>query len=103
MQPQLEERLADLVEGLPDVGVEGGPAGRVEYVRNGVVFAVCPSTDSVELRLGAEIAEAARRTPDTSGSSRGADWVRFSPKEWDDHATDRLDAWFRVAWRYARQ
>ena len=55
----------------------------------------------MELRLGDEIAEAAMGTPDTGPSSRGPAWVRFSPAEWDDHAFDRLEAWFRVAWRLA--
>lgn len=75
-------------------------AASVEYRRSQHAFAVA-SGDSVDLRLGAEIAEAARRTPDAHGSSRGDDWVRFTPHVWDQHASDRLEAWFRVAWRLA--
>jgi hypothetical protein len=74
--------------------------GSVEYTNSGQVFAVSEGV-GVELRLLADIAEAARRTPDTHASSRGDDWVRFTPQEWDDHARDRLEAWFRVAWRFA--
>ncbi len=70
------------------------------YARAGTPFAAADAT-AIELRLGAEIAEAARRTPDTHDSERGDDWVRFAPREWDDHAGDRLEAWFRVAWRAA--
>ena len=54
-----------------------------------------------ELRLGNEITEAALRTPDTRPSTRGSAWVRFAPSDWDDMAFDRLEAWFRVAWRLA--
>ena len=55
----------------------------------------------LELRLGQEIGEAALRTPDTAPSDRGLAWVRFSPAQWDEHAFDRLEAWFKVAWRMA--
>jgi hypothetical protein len=74
-----------------------------EYSRSGMVFAVHPSANVIELRLGAEIGEAALRTPDTHPSSRGSDWVSFTPKGWDDMAVDRLHAWFRVAWRLAEK
>ena len=72
-----------------------------EYSSGGLAFAFAESTGAVEVRLGADIADAARRTPDTTDSPRGDDWVLFAPKEWDDHARDRLEAWFRVAWRFA--
>jgi hypothetical protein len=72
-----------------------------EFSRAGVVFAARIGVDAIELRLGPEIAEAATRTPDTFLSSRGAGWVRFAPRVWDEHAFDRLEAWFRVAWRFA--
>ena len=93
----LDEQLADLVAEAVDVRV----TDKHEYSRSGAVFAVHPSADVIELRLGPDIAEAARRTPDTAASARGEDWVRFAPREWDEHAFDRLGAWFRVAWRLA--
>jgi hypothetical protein len=95
----LEARLAELVAEATDVKV----TDKHEYSRSGAVFAVHPSANVVELRLGPEIGEAAQRTPDTSPSSRGEAWVRFEPRAWDDHAQDRLDAWFRVACKLAAQ
>ncbi|MEP7158463.1 MAG: hypothetical protein ABI797_03475 [Chloroflexota bacterium] len=93
----LGDILADLLDEARDVEV----LATREYARNGVAFAHRTDEDVIEFRLGAEIAEAALRTPDTQPSSRGADWVRFAPKSWDDHARDRLAAWFRVCWRRA--
>ncbi len=92
----LEERLAELAAEAGDVQLKGS-----DYSRNGQVFVVHPSGGVIELRLSPDIAEAARRTPDTDASSRGEDWVRFAPSAWEQHAIDRLDAWFRVAWRLA--
>jgi hypothetical protein len=87
------------MERAGDVRQVDGPP--IEYQRAGRAFAALPADDVVELRLGAEIAEAARRTPDTTASERGDDWVLFAPREWDGHAADRLEAWFLVAWRMA--
>ncbi len=93
---EIDELLAKLAAEAD--GVDTSPVG--EITRDGRTFAV-HAAGAVELRLGAEIAEAARRTPDTTASERGPDWIRFAPRAWDGHATDRLDAWFRVAWRAA--
>ena len=95
--PTLGDVIADLIDELGDIET---PADR-EYAHGGVVFATRPSEHVVELRLGDEIGEAAMRTPSTSPSTRGPDWVRFAPTEWDDFAFDRLEAWFQVAWRMA--
>jgi hypothetical protein len=57
--------------------------------------------DAVELCLDPAVARAATRTPDTTPSERGPEWVRFAPAELDDHAVDRLEAWFRSARRRA--
>ena len=89
--------MATLLDEAGDVEV---PVDR-EYARQGVTFAARPSEDVMELRLGAEIADAAMRTPDAGPSERGAEWIRFAPAEWDKQAVDRLEAWFRVAWRLA--
>ena len=59
------------------------------------------SGDAIELRLDPAIARAATRTPDTSPSTRGPEWVRFAPQALDDHAVDRLEAWFAFARRRA--
>ena len=57
--------------------------------------------DGIELRLEPAIAAAAARTPDAAPSPRGPEWVRFNPRELDGHATDRLTAWFDLAYRRA--
>ena len=95
----LGDLLADLLDEAGDVGT----LATREYARNGVPFAHRTDEEVIELRLGAEIADAAMRTADTAPSNRGTDWVRFAPKVWDDHAADRLSAWFRVAWRLAER
>jgi hypothetical protein len=97
-EPTLGDVLDALIDEAGDVEV---PIDR-EYARDGVAFATRPAEDVIELRLGDEIAEAALRTPDTGPSTRGPGWVRFAPADWDDMAFDRLEAWFRVAWRMAQ-
>jgi hypothetical protein len=94
---ELDDLLAALVDEAGDVE----ELGDGELTRNNAPFASKISNEAIEIRLGAEIAEAARRTPDTSASARGDAWVRFAPREWNEHAADRLEAWFRVAWRMA--
>ena len=91
----VEEALADLddVEGV-DVG------GGVEWRRGRRPFAALAG-DAAEFRLDPLVAKAALRTPDTSASTRGADWVRFSPAVVDGHAVDRAQAWLASAWRRA--
>ena len=83
-----------LVE-TPDVKETGG-----EYTRDGVVFAARPAPDTVEMRLGPDIAQAALNTGHTWPSSRGQEWVRLETTDWSA-AHDRLEAWYRVAWRLA--
>ena len=93
----LEETLSELVAEAGDVKV----TDKHEYSRSGAVFAVHPSAETIELRLGPDIADAAARTADTHASERGDAWIHFAPRDWDDHARDRIEAWFRVAWRRA--
>jgi hypothetical protein len=93
----LGDLLADLLDQTAGVEVL---ADR-EYARDGVAFAARTGEEVIELRLGRDLAQAARRTPDASQSPRGEDWVRLAPQEWDKFAVDRLEAWFRVAWRTA--
>ena len=95
----LDGLVAALIEEAGDVEALGDG----EFARNGVAFAAKLSNEVIEIRLGQEIAEAARRTPDTRPSARGDAWVIFAPRSWDEHAADRLEAWFRVAWRMVGQ
>jgi hypothetical protein len=57
--------------------------------------------DRAEFRLDQLVARAALRTPDTSPSARGPDWVAFDPAVLDDGAVDRAEAWFLSAHRRA--
>lgn len=54
-----------------------------------------------EVQLGPDIASAALRTPDVTPSTRGAGWIRLAPAVIDDHAADRVVAWFEMARRIA--
>jgi hypothetical protein len=82
------------VADLPD----GGTAFLVGDTRVAVVWA---DGSTAEFRLDPAVAAAAQRTPDTSASERGPDWVRFSPTDVDDHAIDRAAAWLGSAARRA--
>jgi hypothetical protein len=64
------------------------------------VFAAL-SGDRAEFRLDPLVARAALRTPGTSASSRGQDWVAFAPGILDAGAVDRAEAWFMSAHRRA--
>ena len=63
-------------------------------------FAVLGS-EGIDIRLDPAVAEAAARTPDTSPSTLGAEWVRLDPDDLDGHAVDRLRAWLELAYRRA--
>src|SRR5687768_9032503 len=94
--------LRDLFDRLiADAAGEKVAAGKATEYRNGAQLFAIADGDAIEVRLDPEIAEAARRTPSTGASSRGADWVRFAPPELDRHALDRAEAWFLSAWRAA--
>lgn len=54
-----------------------------------------------EVQLGPDIAAAALRTPDVVISPRGPGWIRLAPAVIDDHAADRVVAWFEMARRIA--
>lgn len=93
-----EDTPESVLAELQDVELAGD-----EYRRDGVAFASRTGDGAFEIHLGMDVADAARRTPDTHASSRGDEWVLFAPREWDDHARDRLVAWCRVAWRMAER
>jgi hypothetical protein len=106
--PSLAELVKELAAELPDVVGSAGPGapgavravGAMTWSFRGDPFAVLGPT-GIELRLDPAIAAAATRTPDTAPSPRGPEWVRFSPRELDGHAVDRLEAWFELAYRRA--
>lgn len=54
-----------------------------------------------EVQLGPDISSAALRTPDVTPSMRGPGWIRLDPPVIDDHAADRVVAWFELARRIA--
>jgi hypothetical protein len=72
----------------------------VRYRRGDTVFAVVHG-DTLEVELGADIAAAASRTPDTSLSAVGEGWVTFSPRSLDGQVVDRVSAWVIMAWKRA--
>lgn len=99
MDPVLPATVAEVVVNLPESRSQSVD-GVVTWARSGVEFAVLGPT-GVEIRLDRAIAAAATRTPDTAPSPRGADWIRFNPRELDGHAIDRLRAWLELAYRRA--
>jgi hypothetical protein len=98
--PTLREILEEEAAGLEAVEARGGPDGEIEWSIGGRVFAAADGPRA-EFRLDPMIAAAALRTPDTSPSARGGDWVAFAPPVVDQHALDRATAWLASAWRRA--
>jgi hypothetical protein len=98
----LEAILEELEASAAECGdaTRTSEAGAVSWSRAGQRFAVLRGGE-VDLRVGAGIGAAAIRTPDTSASAAGPDWVAFAPRELDEHARDRLTAWFAAAHRRA--
>ena len=92
----LIEATATDLEAVDRQAVSGG----VEWSTGGIVFAAV-SGDRAEFRLARPVVVAALRTPDTTASDRGPDWVAFAPHELDGHAVDRAAAWLASAWRRA--
>jgi hypothetical protein len=97
--------LSGLIERL--TGELGGVTrrevgGTTEYLRGGSVFAVLRGRQ-VDLRLRSDIAEAALRTPSTTASGRGADWILFEPNASEPQDVDRLRAWLTIGWRTAQR
>jgi hypothetical protein len=93
----LGDVLAGAAEGLDAVGSTDA-GGTTTWTRGGSAFAAL-ADDRAEFRLDAAVARAALRTPDTSPSSRGADWVAFAPAIVDEGVVDRAEAWFLSAHR----
>jgi hypothetical protein len=91
--------LAETADLEPPVEVADGPEG-VTYGLAGRPFAWAGGL-AFEAQLGPDIAAAALRTPDVLPSSRGSGWIRLQPLRIDDHAADRVVAWFEMARRIA--
>ena len=99
MDPTLPARVAEVVIDLPEAR-SLSTDGVVIWSRAGREFAAL-SQAGIEIRLDRPIAAAAIRTPDVAPSRRGPEWIRFSPRELDTHALDRLRAWLELAYRRA--
>jgi hypothetical protein len=97
--PDLMVLAAEMAAELDDVS-SAGDEGVVTYRRGGTVFARV-SADALEVRLPADIADAALRTPDTAALPGGTGWLRFAPLGRERHVVDRATAWFQMAWRHA--
>jgi hypothetical protein len=76
-----------------------GPGGTT-YQLAGRPFAWAQGL-AFEAQIGPDIATAALRTPDVTLSMRGPGWIRLAPAVIDDHAADRMVAWFELARRIA--
>jgi len=97
--PDLAGLCADLAQELDEVSsTTDGDA--VAYSMGGAVFARV-SGPALEVRLPVDIAAAALRTPDTALDPDDRGWIRFTPKDDEQHVTDRAKAWFQTAWRHA--
>ncbi len=95
------ELLSRLTGELGEVAaVPSGAA--TEFRRGNQVFAALHG-GQVSLRLRPDIAEAALRTPGTSASTRGADWIEFQPDPSNQQDVDRLQAWLTIGWRAAQR
>ena len=99
MDPSLPAAVAEVVVDLTESRGQSAE-GMVTWTRAKHPFAVLGEA-GVEIRLDRAVAAAAIRTPDTAPSPRGPEWVRFSPRELDAHALDRLRAWLELGYRRA--
>jgi hypothetical protein len=96
----LGELLAESAIELASCSVETGGDGGRTWSRNRRPFAALSADGrTAEFLLDPAVADAAIRTPDVILSTRGGDWVAFTPAELDDHAADRAVAWFASAYR----
>jgi hypothetical protein len=96
MVERLSVLAADVVGDLDEV-TRSTDGDTTEYGRGGAAFARATST-GLEIRLPADIAAAADRTPDTA--TFDGDWLRFTPATDGQHALDRAEAWLLTAWRH---
>ena len=95
----LADVLASAADGLAGVTIRDDGGTTIWEVETRPFAAL--SRGRAEFRLDPLVARAALRTPDTTPSARGADWVTFAPATLDDAAIDRAEAWFLSAHRHA--
>ncbi len=93
----LGEVLAAAAEDLAGVTSDTS-AGAATWSMGSTPFAILTG-ELAEFRLDPLVVAGALRTPDTSPSPRGHDWVSFAPTILDDQAVDRAEAWFLSAHR----
>jgi hypothetical protein len=98
-EPTLRSVIEAAAAEIPDARTSAAGSGTA-WARGDREFAILEGV-SVELRLDVPIATAAMKTPDTTASTRGPEWVRFAPATLDGHAVDRLTAWFALGYRRA--
>ena len=97
----LADVLASAADGLAGVVARDERGTTVWLAGSEAVPFAALSAGRAEFRLDPLVAGAALRTPDTTASARGPDWVAFAPAELDDAAIDRAEAWFLSAHRHA--
>lgn len=96
----LREVLETAAAGVPDALETVAGNGATTWAVNELVFATLDGTGrTASFRLDPLLAGAARRTPDTTDSFLGPEWVEFGPVVLDGHAVDRACAWFEAAAR----
>lgn len=94
------EHVAEVAADHPRVARREA-AGEVVYEVEGQAIAVLRGP-TVEFRLRGDVVGAALRTPGTSASVRGPEWVAFEPPPTPDrYDVDRLRSWFEMAARLA--
>lgn len=95
-----DAQLGEVAAGHPRIA-RREVAGAVTYEAAGVPIAVVRGAIA-EFRLRPEMVRAALRTPGTSPSDRGPEWVTFdTPAELERYDVDRLRSWFEMAARLA--
>jgi hypothetical protein len=97
---RIAELVASIAPFLDDVASEVDPGGLAVY-RRGAIEIARADARSLEVRLPADIAEAAARTTDAVALEGEPGWIRFTPRSDERHVADRAEAWFRTAWRHA--
>jgi hypothetical protein len=94
------ELLDDVATGHPAVARRDAEGATV-YEVGGQPIAVVAAA-STEFRLRADMVRAALRTPGTTTSARGPEWVAFEvPPELERYDVDRLRSWFEMSARLA--
>ena len=100
MGPGPRQLLDEAAAGRLDVVRREADEGTV-FVLAGRPFAVLRGS-AAEFRLRPDMVRAALRTPGTTASPRGPEWVAFTPpEELDRYDVDRLTSWFEMAARLA--